>query len=64
MRALGTECCCCRPTQDLVSPGFHPFLLHLSLTQPHSFACAVREAYAAAITVVILIEGQQYDDNE
>jgi hypothetical protein len=29
-----------------------------------SFACAVREAYAAALTVVILVESQQYDDNE
>jgi hypothetical protein len=27
-------------------------------------ACAIREAYAATLTVVILVEGQEYPNNE
>jgi hypothetical protein len=29
-----------------------------------SMACAIREAYAATLTVVILVKGQEYPNNE
>jgi hypothetical protein len=30
-------------------------------TSSYSMACAIREAYAATLTVVILVENQRYD---
>jgi hypothetical protein len=30
----------------------------------YSMACAIREAYAATLTVVILVKGQEYPNNE
>lgn len=38
---------------------------HLQMTDlDHSMACAIREAYAATLTVVILVEDQPHDDHE
>lgn len=69
MRALGAECRGGRRAQDMVSLQAVPVLSwrwedrEIKLTGG-SMACAIREAYAATLTVVILVEGQQYDDNE
>lgn len=43
---------------------FIPTLDYDSLTHSRSMACAIREAYAATLTVVILVESQDYDGNE
>lgn len=34
------------------------------LIRSDSMACAIREAYAATLTVVILVEGQEYERDE
>lgn len=64
MCALGVECDRGRHWEDLVSLVVtnHPPVVGDIANRKNSMACAIREAYAAALTVVILIDDQAYDD--
>lgn len=59
MRALGAECGCGGCGADLVSFFLIIIVILGWLLTVCSMACAIREAYAATMTVVILVDDEQ-----
>ena len=65
MLALGIECGGGGREKNMVSSpcvAWVRLLFHDANTR--SMACAIREAYAATLTVVVLVEGQEYERDE